>query len=449
MGRKKNRGKEKRRNLEERRENISFVHSTSKLKETVSVTNNACCAIGELAVKGSFWAFIRVEMDAFKPISFVEPTEADIEINLELETCLINAGVYESKEEADKREEVLGRIKQIVKDRVKKLTHSRGYTDQMVEDANAVIFPFGFYRLGVLGPEVGIDTLCVGPSYVSREEDFFNILHDSLAVLEEVTELQQVPDAHIPVMKFKFDGISIDLVYASISLLVVPEHFRTTLRCLTFWAKRRGVYSNVIGFLGDVSWALLVAQVDVVAADVDDLHAWKGWAESRLRQLTLLIERDTNGKLQCHPHPQEYVDTSKQCFHCAFFMGLQRKQGERIQEGQQFDIRGTVDEFRFRLMFFQMVINELDHQGSRVSSRQKNYLVKMVKFAALDPVVNDDSRKKVQVVDAKQGSREIRQAIRPPRQDSVSPEIVEEVTSLVAHLNVSCQVSLEQKKVQK
>lgn len=41
--------------------------------------------------------------------------------------------------------------------------------------------------------------------------------------MEEVTELQPVPDAHVPVMKFKFDGISIDLLYASISCLVVPE----------------------------------------------------------------------------------------------------------------------------------------------------------------------------------------------------------------------------------
>jgi poly(A) polymerase Pap1 len=41
--------------------------------------------------------------------------------------------------------------------------------------------------------------------------------------MEEVTELQPVPDAHVPVMKFKFQGISIDLLYASISMLVVPE----------------------------------------------------------------------------------------------------------------------------------------------------------------------------------------------------------------------------------
>ena len=58
------------------------------------------------------------------------------------------------------------------------------------------------------------------------------------------------------------------------------------------------------------------------------------------------IERDTCGKLQCHPYPHEYVDSSRQCSHSAFFMGLQRKEGEVIQEGQQFDIRGTVDEFR-------------------------------------------------------------------------------------------------------
>lgn len=32
---------------------------------------------------------------------------------------------------------------------MKELTRLRGYTDQMVEDANAVILTFGSYRLGV------------------------------------------------------------------------------------------------------------------------------------------------------------------------------------------------------------------------------------------------------------------------------------------------------------
>ncbi|KAK7410403.1 hypothetical protein VNO78_01160 [Psophocarpus tetragonolobus] len=440
-----------------------------------------------------------------KPLSLAGPIGTDLQRNSELEKFLLDSGLYESSEEAAARKEVLHRLDQIVKNWVKQLTRQRGYTDQMVEDANAVIFTFGSYRLGVHGPGVDIDTLCIGPSYVNREEDFFIILHNILAEMEEVSELQPVPDAHVPVMKFKFQGISIDLLYASISLFVVPEdldishgsvlydvdeptvrslngcrvadqilklvpnveHFRSTLRCLKFWAKRRGVYSNVTGFLGGVNWAILVAricqlypnaipsmlvsrffrvytqwrwpnpvmlcsieenelgfpiwdprrnprdrfhtmpiitpaypcmnssynvsastlrvmmeqfrygnricdeielnkaqwsalfqpyvffeayknylQVDIIASDADDLLAWRGWVESRLRLLTLKIERDTNGMLQCHPYPHEYIDTSKPCAHSAFFMGLQRKEGVRGQEGQQFDIRGTVEEFR-------------------------------------------------------------------------------------------------------
>ncbi|MCD7447869.1 Nuclear poly(A) polymerase 4 [Datura stramonium] len=440
-----------------------------------------------------------------KPLSLAGPTEADLQRNAALEKFLRESQLYESEEETARREEVLRRLEEIVKQWVKQLTRQRGYTDQMVEDANAIIVTFGSYRLGVHGPGADVDTLCVGPCYVNREEDFFIILHDILAEMEEVSELQPVPDAHVPVMKFKFQGISIDLLYASISLLVVPEdfdisdrsvlynvdeptvrslngcrvadqilklvpnakHFCTTLRCLKFWAKRRGVYSNVTGFLGGVNWALLVAricqlypnaipsmlvsrffrvytqwrwpnpvmlcpieedelgflvwdprknpkdrthhmpiitpaypcmnssynvspstlrvmmdqfqignktcedvelnkaqwpalfehyfffevyknylQVEIVAADNDALLAWKGWVESRLRQLTLKIERDTNGMLQCHPYPNEFVDMSKPCPHCAFFMGLQRQKDVKVQEGQQFDIRGTVDEFK-------------------------------------------------------------------------------------------------------
>ncbi|TYI22492.1 hypothetical protein ES332_A06G107600v1 [Gossypium tomentosum] len=371
-----------------------------------------------------------------KPISLAGPVEADIQWNTELE---------KSKEGSSKREEVLGHI-------------TEGYTDQMVEEANAVIFTFGSYRLGVHGPGADIDTLCVGPSYVNREEDFFIILHDILAEMEEVTELQPVPDAYVPLMKFKFQGISIDLLYASISLLVVPDDLdisqgfvlvnvdEQTVGCrvanqilklvpnVEFWAKRRCIYSNVrlvdidflfSGFFASVSccrisrrcklgsssrtarmnldfdprknprdrfhhmpiitlaypcmnssynvsistlriceeielnkaqWDALFEpylffeayknylQVDIVSADADDLLVWKGWVESWLRQLTLKIEQDTNGMLQCHPYPNEYVDTSKQFAHFAFFMGLQRKVGVTGQEGQQFDIRGTVDE---------------------------------------------------------------------------------------------------------
>jgi poly(A) polymerase len=57
---------------------------------------------------------------------------------------------------------------------------------------------------------------------VKREEEFFVMLYGALSEMEEVTELQPVPDAHVPVMKFKFRGLPIDLLYASVSLPVIP-----------------------------------------------------------------------------------------------------------------------------------------------------------------------------------------------------------------------------------
>lgn len=44
-----------------------------------------------------------------------------------------------------------------------------------------------------------------------------------LEEMPEIQELHPVPDAHVPVMKFKFNGVSIDLLYANVSLWVIPE----------------------------------------------------------------------------------------------------------------------------------------------------------------------------------------------------------------------------------
>ncbi|XP_022889501.1 nuclear poly(A) polymerase 4-like [Olea europaea var. sylvestris] len=70
-----------------------------------------------------------------KPLSRAGPLELDIQRSKELEKFLVDAGLYESAEEAAKREEVLCRLKQIVKDWVKELTRVRGYTDQNPHDS--------------------------------------------------------------------------------------------------------------------------------------------------------------------------------------------------------------------------------------------------------------------------------------------------------------------------
>ncbi|KAG6672939.1 hypothetical protein I3842_16G084400 [Carya illinoinensis] len=445
-----------------------------------------------------------------EPISLGGPTESDVIKTRELEKYLRDAGLYESPEEAVRREEVLGRLDQIVKIWVKAISRSKGLNEQLVQEANAKIFTFGSYRLGVHGPGADIDTLCVGPRHATRDEDFFGELFRMLSEMPEVMELHPVPDAYVPVMKFKFNGVSIDLLYAKLSLWVIPEdldisqdsilqnadeqtvrslngcrvtdqilrlvpniqNFRTTLRCMRLWAKRRGVYSNVAGFLGGINWALLVAricqlypnalpnmlvsrffrvytqwhwpnpvmlcaieegslglqvwdprrnpkdrshlmpiitpaypcmnssynvssstlrimseefkrgseiceamevskadwdtlfepyaffeayknylQTDITAENADDLRKWKGWVESRLRQLTLKIEKHTYYMLQCHPHPGDFSDRSR-AFHCCYFMGLQRKQGVPVNEGEQFDMRFTVEEFKHNVLMY-------------------------------------------------------------------------------------------------
>ncbi|KAK4280744.1 hypothetical protein QN277_012325 [Acacia crassicarpa] len=462
-----------------------------------------------------------------EPISLGGPTDYDVIKTRELEKYLQDAGLYESQEEAVSREEVLGRLDQVVKIWAKAISRAKGLSEQLVQEANAKIFTFGSYRLGVHGPGADIDTLCVGPRHASREEDFFGELHNMLSEMPEVTELHPVPDAYVPVMRFKFNGVSIDLLYAKLSLWVVPEdldisqdsilqnadeqtvrslngcrvtdqilrlvpniqNFRTTLRCMRFWAKRRGVYSNVSGFLGGINWALLVAricqlfpnalpsmlvsrffrvynqwrwpnpvmlcaieegslglqvwdprkypkdryhlmpiitpaypcmnssynvslstlrimsdefrrgseiceameinkadwdtlfepypffeayknylQIDISAENAEDLRKWKGWVESRLRQLTLKIERHTYGMLQCHPHPADFPDKSRP-FHCSYFMGLQRKQGVPANEGEQFDIRLTVDEFKHSVNVYNLWKPGMEIRVSHVKRR--------------------------------------------------------------------------------
>lgn len=55
------------------------------------------------------------------------------------------------------------------------------------------------------------------------QEDFFVVLHNMLTSRPEVSEVHCVKDAKVPLMRFKLDGISIDLPYAQLKVMSVPE----------------------------------------------------------------------------------------------------------------------------------------------------------------------------------------------------------------------------------
>ena len=154
------------------------------------------------------------------------------------------------------------------------------------------------------GPGSDLDTLVVAPRYVNRE-DYFEIfpgLLQSMTPPGAISELAVVTDAFVPIIKFEFFDISIDLIFTKIAVLkqlpadsnwslsdsnllrglddaelrslngtrvneeilsLVPEvsTFKLALRAIKLWAQRRAVYANIMGFPGGVAWALLVARV--------------------------------------------------------------------------------------------------------------------------------------------------------------------------------------------
>uniref|UniRef100_A0A8C6YSU9 polynucleotide adenylyltransferase n=2 Tax=Nothoprocta perdicaria TaxID=30464 RepID=A0A8C6YSU9_NOTPE len=206
-------------------------------------------------------------------------------------------GVFEDEEQLNHRLVVLGKLNNLVKEWISELGESKNLPPSVVGNVGGKIFTFGSYRLGVHTKGADIDALCVAPRHVERS-DFFQSFFEKLKHQEEIKNLRAVEDAYVPVVKFEFDGIEIDLVFARLSvqtisdnldlgddsrlrsldircirslngcrvtdeiLHLVPnkENFRLTLRAIKLWAKRRGIYSNMLGFLGGVSWAMLVAR---------------------------------------------------------------------------------------------------------------------------------------------------------------------------------------------
>lgn len=86
------------------------------------------------------------------------------------------------------REIVLGRMDALVKSFVRKVSLERGLSEAAANAAGGKIFTFGSYRLGVHGPASDIDTLCVVPKHVSRE-DFFEKFEPMLKELEGATDV--------------------------------------------------------------------------------------------------------------------------------------------------------------------------------------------------------------------------------------------------------------------
>uniref|UniRef100_A0A673LMK1 polynucleotide adenylyltransferase n=1 Tax=Sinocyclocheilus rhinocerous TaxID=307959 RepID=A0A673LMK1_9TELE len=227
-------------------------------------------------------------------ISLAFPREIDHIYTQKLTEAIEPFGVFEGEDELNHRLAVLGKLNSFVKEWIAEISESKNLPPSAVANVGGKVFTFGSYRLGVHTKGADIDALCVAPRHIERT-DFFSSFFEKLKRHDEIKDLRAVEDAFVPVIKFKFDGIEIDLLFARLSipdnldlrgdsllrnldircirslngcrvtdeiLYLVPnkENFRLTLRAIKLWAKRRGIYSNMLGFLGGVSWAMLVAR---------------------------------------------------------------------------------------------------------------------------------------------------------------------------------------------
>ncbi|GAP89994.1 putative poly polymerase [Rosellinia necatrix] len=240
-----------------------------------------------------------------KPISSAHPTPAETHSTSLLLEELRRQNTFETASETKKREKVLDDLQRIADEFVRKVARAKEpHNDVLIRDARGEVFTYGSYCLGVYGPGSDIDTLVTAPRYVTRE-DYFKYFPDLLTEMAPpgaITGLTAVEEAFVPIIKFEYWGISIDLIFSRIATLtqfpphkqlqltsneflrglddrelrslngtrvtkeilnLVPEQstFRTALRAIKLWAQRRAIYANIIGFPGGVVWAMMVARV--------------------------------------------------------------------------------------------------------------------------------------------------------------------------------------------
>ena len=148
-----------------------------------------------------------------EPLLNQEPTEDELKQNLMFEQQI--QATVESPADGEARVSVLVRIERLIQTWMGKLLRAKGY--QNPENHGGRLFTFGSYKLGVHFPGADIDTLCVAPKDVDRE-DFFTSLVKILRRHGLVSELNPVRDAHVPVIKMKFSNVQIDLVFSALDL---------------------------------------------------------------------------------------------------------------------------------------------------------------------------------------------------------------------------------------
>ncbi|XP_053964086.1 poly(A) polymerase type 3-like [Anastrepha ludens] len=204
--------------------------------------------------------------------------------------------VFETPDELSHRTKILTKLNMLVRKWIKNVSMAKNMSKADAKKLGGKIYTFGSYRLGVHDKGANIYALCVAPRNIERSE-FFTSFFGLLKKQPKVAECRSVENTSVPVIKMKFDGVEIDLLFARLSPKEIPEdfslrddnllkdsdpqsvlslngcrvideimelvpnreNFRLALRSIKLWAKKHGIYSNSFGYFGCITWAILVA----------------------------------------------------------------------------------------------------------------------------------------------------------------------------------------------
>lgn len=239
------------------------------------------------------------------PISAAGPTIEELRSNDDMDFYLSGTNsIFETELGQLKRDAVFRKLSNIIGVWSSELAIQKNVSENYIPAPEAIhigvvqLHIFGSTRLGVHNVDSDIDILCLAPSYISRN-DFFTSFRAKLMEEPGAESILSIPEAYTPVLKFTLNGQSIDMVFASLQIPVLPsgldildlrclqglddqsvrslngarvaewicrlipnmKTFCVALRVVKHWARRRGLYSNVLGFLGGVNFAILVALV--------------------------------------------------------------------------------------------------------------------------------------------------------------------------------------------
>ncbi|XP_060950423.1 poly(A) polymerase type 3-like [Limanda limanda] len=221
----------------------------------------------------------------------------------ELIKSLKSHDVFVDDVELQHRETVVKRLNSLFKEWLQDMCIEMNVPEIFIDNVGYRLLPFGSYGLGAFSKGADIDALCVGPVFLERTV-FFTSFFEKIKAQEEAKDIRAIEEAFVPVINLTFDGIEVDLVYAQMPqysltlnllddmwlkdmdkasarslngyrvteeiLRLVPNvsNFRLALMAIKLWAKRRNIYSSKLGFLGGVSWAILVARICQVYPNV-------------------------------------------------------------------------------------------------------------------------------------------------------------------------------------